>query len=754
MVIEWAHYQRNKPAQSKHRTKVFISEPDPTVRQRFGRLFGVLELNSLQPQHLRFLHALIEELERAYYPHTAPHGPAQPIAQHLEATLRTINNRFLKLAESHNVPLEAGDFSFLIGALKERDLVFTHYGNTHAFLLHRDEGRAPKLIDIITASEKEGKQDDRFFSSLLEGQLGQHDGLLVATEALVDYLSLPQLQDILAASPARESVEQLERLLEDAPEHLTFPLLVVSLAPDTMRERSSSASVAKLLNTERTTEQILSPSVGHDIRQFVKAGVLRVRSLVSRKPKPKEETLTLPKAVPVASTQEYAKRLQTIGALLLRGARVLGKLLLQLLVTTIVLFFRGCRWIVIMLMRMRGVRNDHSTQSAAQWSLNDWKSWLYHLPGKSRFALIGGIAVLVIFGGSLVVIGVQRSNARAETAFQAMVKSIEEKKAQVEMSLIYSDDARAKQSLQELNSLLTTLPTNRAARRTKKQELEASVASLRARINKNSILDAPERVIDLSAFAPRDRTLDLKAFVLQDNNLYVYGDDPLLFKVNLENQQAISFEVPKTNVGKLTTAIAATRGTILLVDDQNRLIELNPEQRTLKPLDIIFGAEGAVIRAGAFYNDRLYLIDAKNQQIYRHQKVPTGYGKGTPWLKESVNLTDAQDLIIDASLWVLFADGSISNLAQGKRKSFTIETIDPALTRATRISTTFESRFITLLDPTERRVVVLRKSDGKLAMQYSSPAFDNLKDLFVDESKKVMYVMSGTTVYKIPLQHL
>ena len=51
-------------------------------------------------------------------------------------------------------------------------------------------------------------------------------------------------------------------------------------------------------------------------------------------------------------------------------------------------------------------------------------------------------------------------------------------------------------------------------------------------------------------------------------------------------------------------------------------------------------------------------------------------------------------------------------------------------------------------------LVVLRKSDGKLAMQYSSPAFDNLKDLFVDESKKVMYVMSGTTVYKIPLQHL
>lgn len=754
MVIQWAHYQRNKPTQSKIRTKVFIAEPEPSLRHRYGRLFGVIELHSLHAGHLRFLHALVEELERAYYPGAAPMGPQQPLSIHFESVLKKLNPKLMRLAEDTDVPCDAEHFSFLIGVLKERELVVTHHGNARVLLLHREDDRKPKLIDIIGSSEGAPERDTSLFSSLLEGQLGAHDRVLVCTETLVDYASTAHLQELLTTHDARGAVERLETILEEAPEHLAFPILVVELEPEVTRERKSATSVAKLLATERATTEILAPSFRHDLKTIGRSVVASVRQLLPGFRRAVEDGPILTAQQPTAQEpQLYKERIARVTRFSVQGARVVAHVLIKILITGSVLLARCIQWSIRMILARRKPRGETSTETHDfQWSTV--RTWFTSLSFRHRIPLVVGSVLLLAFLGSLVVLGVQRASKQREVAFQSLVKTIEEKKAQLEVHIIvYQDETKARALLQELDQLLATFPRGKA-RAEKKQTIERDLATLRSRLEKRVTIDQPERLIDLTLFAPRTTTIAPRAFVLQNNNMYVYGRDPLLFKVNVDNRQAISFEIPAASVSGLTAALPYAADRLLFIDDQNRLTELNPEARTLKPVDIIFGGDQTTIRASGIYNDRLYLVDGHNNQIYRHQNLPTGFGKGALWLKESVALSETVDAVIDGSIWILFNDGSISHFVQGTRRAFTPDTMTPPLTRAARLATTFESDYLTILDPSEKRIIVLRKRDGKLTMQYTSPAFDQLKDFIVDEAKKTMYVLNGSSIYTVPLQHL
>ncbi|MBI4276516.1 hypothetical protein HY629_01610 [Candidatus Uhrbacteria bacterium] len=753
MVIQWAHYQRNKPTQSKIRTKVFIAEPEPSLRHRYGRLFGVIELHSLAAGHLRFLHALVEELEHAYYPGAAPMGPQQPLSVHFENVLKKLNPKLMRLAEDNDVPRGGTHFSYLIGVLKERELVVTHYGNARVLLLHQEDERKPKLIDIIGASERAPSEDQSLFSSLLEGQLGAHDRVLVCTETLVDYASLAHLQELLATHDARSAVERLETLLDEAPDHLAFPVLVVELEPEATRERKSATSVAKLLETERTTTEILSPSFRNDVQALGRTVMKGVRQLIPGQRARAEDGPTLALPHTSESPTMYKERIAAVGGLLLRGARVAAQIFVKILLTTSVLIARFLQWSVRMILARRRP-TDGSTPEPRAWNLALIQSWFASLSFRNRVPLVIGSLLLIAFIGSLVVLGLQRASARREANYQTLVKTIEDKKAQLEVHIIvYHDEEKARALLQELDQLLATFPRGRA-RAEKKQTFERDITTLRARLEKRVTIEQPERLIDLTLFAPRTTTIEPQAFVLQNNNMYVYGRDPLLFKVNADNRQAVSFEIPAASVSAITAALPYTQDRLLFIDDQNRLTELNPEARTLKPTDIIFGSDKPTIRASGIYNDRLYIVDGQNNQIYRHQNLPSGFGKGTPWLKESVSLSETVSMVIDGTVWILFSDGGLSHFVQGTRRAFTPDTMTPPLARATRLATTFESDYLTILDPSEKRIIVLRKRDGKLVMQYTSPAFDQLRDFIVDESKKTMYILNGTSIYTVPLQHL
>jgi hypothetical protein len=80
--------------------------------------------------------------------------------------------------------------------------------------------------------------------------------------------------------------------------------------------------------------------------------------------------------------------------------------------------------------------------------------------------------------------------------------------------------------------------------------------------------------------------------------------------------------------------------------------------------------------------------------------------------------------------------------------------LEPALKSIIRLYAPPDSAYLYLLVPETKRVVVLIKETGVLAAQYTSPKFDAITDMAVDESKKTVHLLNGTAAYAVPLSHL
>ncbi len=87
----------------------------------------------------------------------------------------------------------------------------------------------------------------------------------------------------------------------------------------------------------------------------------------------------------------------------------------------------------------------------------------------------------------------------------------------------------------------------------------------------------------------------------------------------------------------------------------------------------------------------------------------------------------------------------------GNLSQFTVKTIDPPLLNPIKISTKDATKYIYILDADNKRVVVIDK-EGLLKEQYSSPIFTGLKDFFVSEKDKKIYVLNGSIVYGIAME--
>ena len=197
------------------------------------------------------------------------------------------------------------------------------------------------------------------------------------------------------------------------------------------------------------------------------------------------------------------------------------------------------------------------------------------------------------------------------------------------------------------------------------------------------------------------------------------------------------------------------RFTQLLEEDAGELrketsVE-NPEVLAAMPLDFESGRSAAE----AVWNDRLYTLDAENSTITRHNRSGKGYGPGAPWVKSgSDDLHDGRSIAIDGSVFVGTSSGKILKYHLGEKTDFTPGRLEPTLKSIVRLIAPPGGAFLYLLVPETKRVVVLVKETGALVAQYTSPKFESLSDMAVDESKKTLYLLNGSVIYSLPLNHL
>ncbi|KKS32752.1 MAG: hypothetical protein UU93_C0005G0060 [Candidatus Amesbacteria bacterium GW2011_GWA2_42_12] len=165
---------------------------------------------------------------------------------------------------------------------------------------------------------------------------------------------------------------------------------------------------------------------------------------------------------------------------------------------------------------------------------------------------------------------------------------------------------------------------------------------------------------------------------------------------------------------------------------------------------------GNVIDMGMFAGN-IYILggspSAGSGQVWRQQKTDTGYGSRQSWLADTEKideLSGVQNIAIDGSIWLLKSDGQILKYVRGVKENINISGLDLVFGSNSRIYTDDEAEKLYVLDPGNKRVVVLKKT-GEYENQYLWDGIDQTTGIAVDEKGNKIYLLGGSKIWSIPL---
>lgn len=161
------------------------------------------------------------------------------------------------------------------------------------------------------------------------------------------------------------------------------------------------------------------------------------------------------------------------------------------------------------------------------------------------------------------------------------------------------------------------------------------------------------------------------------------------------------------------------------------------------------------------YDGNLYLLLAKPGQI---SKWAAGAYGAPPldWLSSAasneIRSRKPVAMAIDGDIQILLDDGRIVTLSAGEIKNTIALPVWPQVTSPLAIFSTEATHSIYVVEAAGKRIIRVDKAggavQGQLQAPIDSPAFDGLRNVYVDEAVGKIYVLSGKKLFVAPLPAL
>ena len=204
------------------------------------------------------------------------------------------------------------------------------------------------------------------------------------------------------------------------------------------------------------------------------------------------------------------------------------------------------------------------------------------------------------------------------------------------------------------------------------------------------------------------------------------------------------------------------RPALVVLESGGSLIEYDPTTGERRALVVTaHDAENYAELIGS-HTGRLYVLDPKTNKIWRYDATPDGYS-GAPheWLQAAVDLAGVVDMAVGDGIYLPYADGRISKLMQGQPADFSTADWDAPPRDLTAVSSypPDETEWVYVADSGNSRIVQ-SANDGKFTRQFrlseaqlagKGDLLSKVSSLFVDESVKRAYFLSGNKLYVISL---
>lgn len=673
-----------------------ITEPSTAEEEAKGYFFAVCEIGHGATAQIEHLQQMIDDLESGYY-----ETDDTQEKDAFETTLEYINRRGHHVLENSSSVVHC-----LVGVLRGQKISMAYHGQPSAHLFYDKKGEI-HAMDIF-AGQREGSGEDQLFSAVLEGSLKTGDYLAIATPHVAEHITTDRLKKMLPAQPLRQSVHHIQKMLSHADDDLSYGGILMHI-PDASPKPAPKIKSAPLEDPEAAPEE------------------KKVETNYRPRPKMRHESF-------------FSLTLITVGRALVAGSIGIYRILKMIAVSL---------WRVsvgvILLITNRGGQRQIVLQSL-ETSFQNKKKYVAELPLMSKILFLLAVLLGIVFAGSVGYMRWQEAAAAKKQAYQFQIQAIVDKKTAAEASLIYGDTTKALTLLQEASALMDALPQNSKEQKDQRATLMKEVDTSLQKLRKRTIVQ-PELIADLASTNPEARgelltSIDdlLIAYGPDDDNLYVV--DPDLKKIETKNHSTIR--------GLITATTPKEQDKIVFLTKENGIAEYQKQAGALaaRTIDVAPGAEVATLFV---YNQRLYSVDTKTDQIYKHSPTQTGYDRGTNWLKETgTDLSGAVSLAIDGDVFVLKNNGELLKFTAGKKQAFDITALDPILAKPTTLWTYNDVERLYILEPEQKRIIVLDKS-GKLLQQYTAEEWQRPTGMIVRETERSVYVLDSNKIYRFQL---
>ncbi len=731
---------------TKSLVRSFISKPPQELDRKRGRLFGLLEIESTKPKILDLINLIIEEIKTNYYGRRDITADTETI---FEATLQKTNLAISAFLETEQVTLDLEKINILIGIIIDRELYFTVVGSLNIFLFQYLERREYRIINILEITKTPRIKPDplKIFSQVITGRIGRRDILFLATPNLLDYFSLERIKNIITEDnlnlesdlKLKETIQNLNAkdnfgaiisTIEKVSQPISTPVHI--LKNFDYQKAAEQDSMKELIRTEKETEKLLTPSLLPEIRKYA--------------------------AVFKKASQNYLAKIRNTSVIKNKKIINLPKISLENKLSK-----NWINWQNLTNPWKQRVKNFklpeklHPLTQRIKYLLKLTRNRLfltfYHLPLSRKILLIIALILALLFLQSIIWIGIKNQNQKRLEEFNRIVFEAQKSENEAEASLIYRDEDKARELLVEAKkSLLNLKPRSE----TQKDQIALLTDEIEKQLEKLRHLVEIEEPTLIINFQNLDSQAEIANFLVSaDNKVYTQNyRNQSIYKANLITRVLSGIYSESTKIGNFILGVAINDNEIIFLDSSKKAFLLNPNDDTIENISFASINDQANFSDLTSYNNRLYLLDKNNNQIYRYSKIADGYGNMREWLDDNrVNLRDVLNLAVDGAVYLLENNGKITKLENGKKIDFQMAVIDPPLTSPTKIKTTDQSDHLYVLDPSTKRLVVLDK-EGRLISQYASEKFDNLKDFIVIESEKKIYFLNGTSIFGIPANHL
>jgi len=673
----------------------FCFEPSNVYEKRMGSLYMVGILKNALPQNVRFLDNLAQTIKGKYYK-TISANPEKS----LKESLRKANESLEAIAKKGDVSW-LGNLDFTVISLKDFELNFTKVGDLKLFLLRKGQ-----IIDI----DQKLKFDDiepyplKIFGNIVSGKLAENDVIMILSKDVTTAF----LQENILGNIARFSPfdpKKLKDLLNAKREQLTkfsgiCLLIFLTKELEGLKEKET-------LSQKRTLKIFSFAELFKEVR-LEKRFISLIKEIFQRK-----------KATAKPTPQKTKEKVSQPKLRLQKPHLALPKISLSLPKIKISLpRFLFNKKLVLMLILI-------------------------------FFLLIG----FLIF---------EKGEEKELRAYQEKMNQIESKVSQAETYLMLSEKAPQvknkantlfKEAWEEISPLIgiaSTFPSNLASQIL---NIKETVSSNLYQLNKLTEIQEPEQVFEFS----------LKTFIPQ--KVISSGSDVFLFspyaenvfKINQEGEEGKSSSSPTVKNGE-TLEITRKFNSASLWGDSVLLFS-KPDQLTILK-DGQFSASSSLPTPYLDFNfsnlstfeSNLYLLDNQKGAIIKYTYF---YGSEwafpQSWLSPAIkNATDFRSMAVDGSVWILTKNNEIQRYYAGRLQETLEIDVFPSPKLVSKIFTSSRHSYIYLMEPTQKRIMVLNKS-GELIGQYHSDKFDNLLDFSVSDDGKTIYLLNGLKLYRFSI---